>query len=233
MKDQFKEKRYLRDLLYKDLYNNHKIRLEIPMNQLIPTYNSRLYYIEYIRQLVGSGYKKGLDIGIGSSCIYPILGSSMYGWDFVGTEIDEDSLYYATENVKRNRLETKIQLICTKKNQFFPYSMDGIHFTMCNPPFYSSQDHIAQSREKKALPPTGVCTGTSNEMITEGGEAQFILQMITESKRYPSVLFTTLVGIKATLDVLIPVLESDKVQYNVHAFKNGRTRRSILSWQWL
>jgi 23S rRNA A1618 N6-methylase RlmF len=233
MKDQFKEKRYLRDLLYRNLYENHRIRLEIPMNQLIPTYNSRLYYVEYLRQLVGPGSKKGLDIGVGSSCIYPVLGCSLYGWDFVGTEIDSDSLYYAAENVKRNQLESKIQLISTTKAQLFPESMHGIHFTMCNPPFYMSENHISQSRDMKALPPSGVCTGTSNEMITEGGEAQFVLRMIAESKKYPSILFTTLIGIRSTLDELYPVLDSENAKYNVHFFKNGRTRRSILSWQWL
>jgi 23S rRNA (adenine1618-N6)-methyltransferase len=33
-----------------------------------------------------------LDIGVGASCIYPIIGVTEYGWKFIGSDIDSKSL---------------------------------------------------------------------------------------------------------------------------------------------
>lgn len=32
---------------------------------------------------------RGLDVGVGASCVYPLVGHAEYGWAFVGTEVDE------------------------------------------------------------------------------------------------------------------------------------------------
>jgi hypothetical protein len=32
---------------------------------------------------------RGLDVGTGASAIYPLLGARVYGWSFLGTDIDE------------------------------------------------------------------------------------------------------------------------------------------------
>ena len=52
---------------------------------------------------------------------------------------------------------------------------------MCNPPFYSSQAEIEQLAENKDFAPHAVCTGSENEMITQGGEVAFVSRMIEES----------------------------------------------------
>lgn len=74
-------------------------------------------------------------------------------------------------------------------------------FCMCNPPFYESQEEVDQGLENKELEPSSVsiitshhhtfdslmvkiCTGSENEMITPGGELQFISQIINESLEY-------------------------------------------------
>ncbi|ORX52264.1 S-adenosyl-L-methionine dependent methyltransferase [Piromyces finnis] len=54
-------------------------------------------------------------------------------------------------------------------------------FCMCNPPFYSSEEEMKQSRELKVEAPHSVCTGSNNEMLTEGGEVQFIIKIIDDS----------------------------------------------------
>ncbi len=53
--------------------------------------------------------------------------------------------------------------------------------------------------------------GTQNELVTEGGEVQFISQMIAESKRVKQKVawFTTLVGIKSNYEELRKRLNSD------------------------
>ena len=74
-------------------------------------------------------------------------------------------------------------------------------FCMCNPPFYESKEEVDQGLENKELEPSSVsnmikqfihihsfmvkvCTGSTNEMITPGGELQFISQIINESLEY-------------------------------------------------
>ena len=47
--------------------------------------------------------------GTGASCIYPLLGTSLNDWKFLATEIDENAVRYARENVSRNGLHNKIE----------------------------------------------------------------------------------------------------------------------------
>lgn len=71
----------------------------IPDGQLCPTVPNRANYIHWIDDLLlGCPAPwhatttssrpvpvRGLDIGTGANCIYPLLGASMHGWHFVGT----------------------------------------------------------------------------------------------------------------------------------------------------
>ena len=79
------------------------------------------------------------------------------------------------------------------------FTVDRYHFTLCNPPFYSSSAEITALAQEKSLPPSAVCTGApvemiyeprkfsgSDESVEEGGEAGFVGQMVKES-----VLFGT------------------------------------------
>ena len=47
-------------------------------------------------------------VGTGASCIYPLLGAKLNGWQFLATEIDEEAIRFACENVSRNGLSDKI-----------------------------------------------------------------------------------------------------------------------------
>lgn len=45
----------------------------------------------------------GLDIGVGSSCIYPLLGCALYPhWKFIGTEVDGDAIEVCQKQVELN-----------------------------------------------------------------------------------------------------------------------------------
>ena len=52
---------------------------------------------------------------------------------------------------------------------------------MCNPPFYEDEQDIQESADAKDDRPSALCLGTSNEMITVGGDAQFVIKMVDES----------------------------------------------------
>jgi 23S rRNA (adenine1618-N6)-methyltransferase len=57
-------------------------------------------------------------------------------------------------------------------------------FTMCNPPFFSSEreaDSSNKSRSTSRTLPHNGKTGSLGEVVVQGGEVAFILQMIQES----------------------------------------------------
>lgn len=48
---------------------------------------------------------RGIDVGTGASCIYPLLGAKVAGWSFLATEIDGVSAEWAEKNVRSNDLQ--------------------------------------------------------------------------------------------------------------------------------
>src|SRR5690606_24928457 len=83
----------------------------IPDGYLCPPIPGRADYLHHVADLLaqsnGEKLQKGedikvLDIGTGANCIYPMLGNSIYNWNFVGSEIDEKALDSAQENLYAN-----------------------------------------------------------------------------------------------------------------------------------
>ncbi|KAL3730868.1 hypothetical protein ACJRO7_027831 [Eucalyptus globulus] len=84
----------------------------IPDGQLCPTVPNRSNYIHWIEDLLSSEIIpkinnnadniRGFDIGTGANCIYPLLGASLLGWSFVGTDMMDVALEWAERNVKTN-----------------------------------------------------------------------------------------------------------------------------------
>jgi hypothetical protein len=52
-----------------------------------------------------------LDIGVGASCIYPLLGHRLFGWAFLGSDIDAESVGEARRHVQRNSLTEFISIV--------------------------------------------------------------------------------------------------------------------------
>lgn len=75
--------------------------------------------------------------------------------------------------------------------------------------------------------------GTTNEMISCGGEVEFIKRIIDESclTRLEITWFTSLVGIKVHLKQIAMYLEKKNVScQGVYNFTLGRTTRWIVYW---
>lgn len=97
----------------------------IPKGHLCPPVPGRADYLHYIADLLAeknSGQyptgtnTKGLDIGTGTSCIYPLLGNRIYGWKFVGTDINPGAInnvkniLNANPSLKKNKKSTIIHM---------------------------------------------------------------------------------------------------------------------------
>ncbi|RKP37223.1 ribosomal RNA large subunit methyltransferase F-like protein [Dimargaris cristalligena] len=247
----FQDPLSVRELTLTLLKADFNLALDIPRHTLCPMIPNRLDYIHVIEDLVGTGSSHieqrsmiGLDIGTGASCIYPLLACRLNPhWKFIATGkyIHKPSISVARQNVANNGLSSKIQVLenpdpTTVLNSLILDSVDRdtqIDFCMCNPPFYGSSDEISELRDNKALPPFAVCEGQPHEMITPGGEALFVIQMITESLRWTTRIkwYTSLLGKYSSLEKVIEVLNTNKIHnYGFTEICQGSTRRWILIW---
>jgi 23S rRNA (adenine1618-N6)-methyltransferase len=203
---------------------------DIPTDYLCPPIPSRVDYIHYLADLLAdtnnnvipeSETVTGLDIGIGSNCIYPILGNSVYGWSFVGTDIDEVAIQNCKNIIEKNpklidaiSLQLQVEPRFIFKNIILPE--DRFSFVICNPPFHNSKENAAKSalrkvnnlQENRTKTPILNFGGQQTELWCEGGELGFITQMIYESAKYPMQVlwFSTLVSKKENLPSLYKTL---------------------------
>jgi 23S rRNA (adenine1618-N6)-methyltransferase len=128
----------------------------IPEGYLCPPIPGRADYIHYAADLL-HGKKsnaKALDVGTGANCIYPIIGSRSYGWQFVGSDIDPVSVATAKLIVESNPvLKNKIKVVQQKNKQSIFRGVIGPHdlfdLTLCNPPFHASLAEANAGTERK------------------------------------------------------------------------------------
>lgn len=225
----------------------------IPKGHLCPPIPGRVDYIHYITEKFNlKESDKGLDIGTGTGCIYPILGFKVYGLNFVASDINLESLEASQNILQRNQLTKNIELRHQKnKASIFENIIepnDYFHFTMCNPPFHSSKEQAdkASSRKNKNLDKNklkkghrtseskGLNFGGKNaELWCKGGELEFITRMIQESPKFKRNIkhFTTLVSKKENLPKLIGLLEREFAQ-NIDTIQmnQGHKITHILTW---
>ncbi|TFK22029.1 hypothetical protein FA15DRAFT_644769 [Coprinopsis marcescibilis] len=237
------------------------VDLELPEDRLCPPVPNRLNYILWIQDIIaasrwsksGPGTAerriRGLDIGTGASAIYPLLACSLEGgWQMVGTELDHKSYEYAKRNVDMSDMSTRIQIReagAEILGPLFDEREESFDFTMCNPPFYSSQTEIERLKGEKEGLPSQVCTGGELEMVysgvassdddweRQGGEVAFVGRMVSESARVRERCrwFTSMLGRLSSVPKITAVLKCFEISnYIVTEFVQGRTRRWAIGW---
>lgn len=215
---------------------------DLPKNFLTPPIPGRADYIHFMADIIGIGAKKVLDIGVGANCVYPIIGNSEYGWEFVGSDINPEALKAAEQILKKNP-KLKIELRLQKSSGIFKGIIgekDFFHLTICNPPFHSSQEEAeaGTTRKWKNLgkhkAPVLNFGGTSSELWTKGGEIAFIKQMILESAEFKSQVewFSTLVSKSENLQQIYRSLEKVKAR-NIQTIEmsQGQKKSRAVVWQ--
>lgn len=231
---------------------------DIPKDYLCPPIPGRADYIHYIADLLAETNNQnipegltvqGLDIGIGANCIYPIIGNSVYGWSFVGTDINEDSLQNCKKIIQNNpelidaiSLQKQVESRFIFKNVIEPE--DRFAFTICNPPFHGSAEEavkassrkVSNLQNKKTTNPVLNFGGQNAELWCKGGEIAFITQMIYESVKYSEnvLWFTTLVSKKENLNAIYKLLKKvGAIDVKTIDMAQGQKNSRIVAWTFL
>jgi len=229
-----------------------------PDKRLCPPVPGRADYIHHIADLlrinnadeIPKGNKiNGLDIGVGANCIYPIIGIVEYGWNFLGSDIDADSIESAQTiiNANSNLVGKAIFRVQTASENIFKgiiSDSDKIDFTICNPPFHATYiaaqkgslrkiKNLSGKQEKTAALNFG---GINSELICEGGEYQFIQNMIKESSHFQKTClwFTTLVSKQSHLKGIYKSLESIRAKkVKTIPLSTGNKSSRIVAWTFM
>ena len=223
---------------------------DLPRNQLCPPVSNRSNYIHWVEDLLElsrpDGVDKtgasvrGLDVGVGANCVFPLLGALINGWSFVGIDIVDTALKWATKNQRNNPKVASLieirdasigQKSSREDDQEFSTLLgikaeEQFSFCMCNPPFFDSM--------KAAL--LNPCTnfgGTPDEMCYPGGEEAFTRRLLDESLVIKDRVhwYTTMCGKKQTLIKILHLLDVAKVStVRTTRFLQGRTTRWGVAW---
>lgn len=231
---------------------------DIPANYLCPPIPGRADYIHYIADLLRSSnsdvlpqgkFIKILDIGVGANCVYPIIGNSEYGWQFVGSDIDPIAIKSAKDILvsnesKKNAIECRLQ---TSPSAIFKGIIkpgEVFDATICNPPFHASLaeaeggterkwKNLGIKKENKSVLNFG---GKSTELWCEGGEGAFVQKMIEQSAQLPSTCFwySTLISKKSNLPGLYRSLIKVKaLDIKTIDMAQGQKVSRIVAWTFL
>jgi 23S rRNA (adenine1618-N6)-methyltransferase len=230
----------------------------IPENYLCPPIPGRADYIHYVADLLGnSNYGKipvgkqitCLDIGVGASCIYPIIGIAEYDWSFIGSDINKTSLASSQEIIDTNSsLTGKIELRLQPKTNDIIYGVlnkdEVVDLMICNPPFHSSEEvaktgtlkKLNNLNDKKTDKVVLNFGGQQNELWCKGGEKKFVGDYIRQSKNFATncFWFTSLISKKDNLNSIYDALKkANAVEVKTIPMGQGNKTSRIVAWTFL
>jgi len=244
------------DLKHIDLSTNKAVKLlnqalvldqldleywDFPSGTLVPPFPSRLEYLKILHDSSQLSIKNVLDIGTGATLIYPIIGTQLFQWNFIGVDIDLNSLLSAQKIIDRNNLSKFINL----RTQSNPKKIlnniilleDQFDLVICNPPFYESNEQAAKNFNKKSnfLGENGLFQGTNNELIFEnGGELGFLKTYIRESQYFKEqcTQFSSLISKKEILRPLKVLIKKQGGTPLHYKLTTKNKTHYILTWSY-
>ena len=230
----------------------------LPKPHLCPPIANRANYIHWLEDLLFLSRPshvlnlkgpevKGLDVGVGASVVYPIIGAAVNGWRFVGVDITDAAVASAAANVSGNeKIKNLVEIRdarsfrgmapfapIEKNNKTASVLLPAIKpdetfaFSMCNPPFFESLSEAYQN-------PGTDFGGTCAEVSCPGGEENFVTTMFNDSVALGDTIhwFTTMCGKKDTTKMLKKLLHGEKKVTAVRSetFYQGKTTRWGVAW---
>ena len=231
---------------------------EFPDENLCPPIPGRADYIHHIADILAeNNFGKiptgenviCLDVGLGASCIYPIVGVTEYDWTFIGSDIDPNAIASAQNIIDsnaslKNRVECRLQKNSSDVFYGIVSKEEKIELTICNPPFHASIEDAQKGSRRKAKNLSGKnvksprlnFSGIASELVCEGGENQFIQNMIRESLEFSKTCywFSTLVSKQSNLKGIYRLLEnSAATQIKMVPMGTGNKSSRIVAWTFL
>lgn len=223
---------------------------DIPAGQLCPPIPGRADYVHYLADLIAADGatkdKNILDVGVGCSLIYPILGAAIYGWSFVGSDVADEALTNARKIVEQNALLRSRVTLRLQRDQSLVLkniiqTTDYFDAVMCNPPFFKSKEE-ANAQSSRKLVNLGLQNrkgqrnfgGRSNELWYPGGELRFVSTMIKESTLFKEQVgwFTSLISNKDNLYPLQKLLKKNAAKkIEVVKMQQGNKQSRFLAWK--
>ncbi len=230
----------------------------IPEQYLCPPIPGRADYIHHIADLLGrNNYGKiptgpnikCLDIGVGASCIYPIIGNREYGWSFVGSDIDPVAVRSANKIIESNPSlagEIGCKLQANPKDFFYGIIRKDelIDLSVCNPPFHASAQEAKTGTSRKLNNlnlnenpgPILNFGGQGHELWCDGGEEKFVRNMILQSRKFAAncFCFSSLISKESNLRSVYKTLEQAKAS-GVETIPMGQGNKTsrIVAWTFL
>ena len=230
----------------------------IPPGYLCPPIPGRADYIHTIADLLSESnngqipigdHIKCLDIGVGASCIYPIIGAEAYHWSFTGVDTDAVALESAQRIIESNSLlknRVVLRLQPDSRNIFKGIIAKDEYYdlTICNPPFHASAAE-AQSGTRRKLKNLGSeksgdpilnFGGQQHELWCDGGEARFIRDMVIQSNDFAHccLWFSTLVSKESNLKNIYELIENRGATFiTTIPMGQGNKKSRVVAWTFL
>lgn len=230
---------------------------DIPPQYLCPPIPGRADHLHYLADLLAESNAgvvprgdavRVMDVGVGANCIYPLIGRSVYGWQFVGTDIDAGALDNARSVLQANGMARAVELRLQRTRSAIFAGVSDAHeyfdLTLCNPPFHASLGEAKAGTQRKwqnlgkgaAQAPVLNFGGQGRELWCKGGEFAFVRRMIQESvPGHANVLwFSSLVSKSENLPMLQALLkEAGARDTRVLEMAQGQKKSRILAWTFM
>ncbi|MDD2633986.1 MAG: 23S rRNA (adenine(1618)-N(6))-methyltransferase RlmF [Bacteroidales bacterium] len=228
---------------------------DIPPRYLVPPIPGRADYLHYVADLLALSNKgnvprgsdvKCFDIGVGASCVYPIIGVAEYGWSFVCSEIDKKAFEASAKIIEKNAGLSGLVNLKLQEDKYKIFDKiiakdDLIDVVICNPPFHASLEEakkanlrkLSNLKRKRANNEERNFGGVNQELWCVGGERKFVKNMIHESLKfgYTCFWFTSLISKDENVFYLKKELERVKAkEIKLIPMGQGNKISRILAW---
>jgi 23S rRNA (adenine1618-N6)-methyltransferase len=226
---------------------------DFPEGFLCPPIPGRADLIHHIADLLASlndgtiprgDRVQAIDIGVGASCIYPLIGRAEYGWRFLGSDIDPQALKSSEQILLRNpTLAAGIELRLQPSRRAILKELlrpgEQFDVVVCNPPFHASAEEAEEASRRKwrnlghASDRARNFGGGGFELWCPGGELAFAERMIQESIPLARDVFwfSILISKESNLPLVYQALKRARVvEQRTVKMEQGQKTSRFVAW---